>query len=595
MSSSDNQISNTIILTLYESEICEKNKNNLPYSLIINYNNNTTQETNIIKTFKHKFNSTKFIFNTSKSSIRNIHQITISAYTKTMFIIKNTFGKVTIRFNISKIEKKKTQWYFLKDNCDEIIMKILLSISSDCALHQYNSMSSLERINNNNILNSSQSLNNLSQNINYFNSKLFINRSMANLNSTSIIHHLKVNSNQLISILENENEKNGNICDNSIISNSTFVNSNNTFFYPNSNLLEILDEKYNVNIDLIQNKIYKKKENLCEIEKKIEENQFFISSHERIFKKKKNVLEKEKNKLKENMKNLQKMKTIYENNNITLYEKTRIFERQILRDELIEDINNNNHIFFNQINFLFLMNDNLEMLINLKEKDNKEKKNKQFTPIKTNIINNINNNIKSKTNSNKKNVIKLNNNNSSLFNLNKRKNLKLNYSLKFLNSSKINSYCFNESESNLKRNHSSKIKFANKKNLKTLFNKIQSPKKNEVKKLNNNNNIKTPNRKNKIIKEQKNKIVEFDNIKVITIKPSSSKLNVHSKQIKKKTTQSNLNKQKKNNNIEKKPINKVLSQNHSNIINKININNNNISKYINQNSNSINKCVINLQ
>ena len=595
MSSSDNQISNTIILTLYESEICEKNKNNLPYSLIINYNNNTTQETNIIKTFKHKFNSTKFIFNTSKSSIRNIHQITISAYTKTMFIIKNTFGKVTIRFNISKIEKKKTQWYFLKDNCDEIIMKILLSISSDCALHQYNSMSSLERINNNNILNSSQSLNNLSQNINYFNSKLFINRSMANLNSTSIIHHLKVNSNQLISILENENEKNGNICDNSIISNSTFVNSNNTFFYPNSNLLEILDEKYNVNIDLIQNKIYKKKENLCEIEKKIEENQFFISSHERIFKKKKNVLEKEKNKLKENMKNLQKMKTIYENNNITLYEKTRIFERQILRDELIEDINNNNHIFFNQINFLFLMNDNLEMLINLKEKDNKEKKNKQFTPIKTNIINNINNNIKSKTNSNKKNVIKLNNNNSSLFNLNKRKNLKLNYSLKFLNSSKINSYCFNESESNLKRNHSSKIKFANKKNLKTLFNKIQSPKKNEVKKLNNNNNIKTPNRKNKIIKEQKNKIVEFDNIKVITIKPSSSKLNVHSKQIKKKTTQSNLNKQKKNNNIEKKPINKVLSQNHSNIIYKININNNNISKYINQNSNSINKCVINLQ
>ena len=595
MSSSDNQISNTIILTLYESEICEKNKNNLPYSLIINYNNNTTQETNIIKTFKHKFNSTKFIFNTSKSSIRNIHQITISAYTKTMFIIKNTFGKVTIRFNISKIEKKKTQWYFLKDNCDEIIMKILLSISSDCALHQYNSMSSLERINNNNILNSSQSLNNLSQNINYFNSKLFINRSMANLNSTSIIHHLKVNSNQLISILENENEKNGNICDNSIISNSTFVNSNNTFFYPNSNLLEILDEKYNVNIDLIQNKIYKKKENLCEIEKKIEENQFFLSSHERIFKKKKNVLEKEKNKLKENMKNLQKMKTIYENNNITLYEKTRIFERQILRDELIEDINNNNHIFFNQINFLFLMNDNLEMLINLKEKDNKEKKNKQFTPIKTNIINNINNNIKSKTNSNKKNVIKLNNNNSSLFNLNKRKNLKLNYSLKFLNSSKINSYCFNESESNLKRNHSSKIKFANKKNLKTLFNKIQSPKKNEVKKLNNNNNIKTPNRKNKIIKEQKNKIVEFDNIKVITIKPSSSKLNVHSKQIKKKTTQSNLNKQKKNNNIEKKPINKVLSQNHSNIINKININNNNISKYINQNSNSINKCVINLQ
>ena len=77
-----------------------------------------------------------------------------------------------------------------------------------------------------------------------------------------------MNSNQLISILENENDNNGTMCDNSVISNSTFGNSNNTIFYPNSNLLEIIDEKYNVNLDLIKNKIVKKEEYLSELEKK---------------------------------------------------------------------------------------------------------------------------------------------------------------------------------------------------------------------------------------------------------------------------------------------------------------------------------------
>ena len=135
MTSSENQINNSITLTLYESQICQNNKSYLPYSLIINYNNNTIQETNIIKTLNHKFNNTKFIFSPLKTSIRNIHQIVISANSKTLFIIKNIIGKVIIRFNISKIEKKKTQWYFLKDKNEEIIMKILLSITSNRALH----------------------------------------------------------------------------------------------------------------------------------------------------------------------------------------------------------------------------------------------------------------------------------------------------------------------------------------------------------------------------------------------------------------------------------------------------------------------------
>ena len=80
----------------------------------------------------------------------------------------------------------------------------------------------------------------------------------------------------------------------------------------------------------------KKKEKLSEIEKKNEDNKIYISSLERTFKKRKNILEKENNKLKENMKKLQKMKIVYENNKISLFEKTRILEKKILRDELIE-------------------------------------------------------------------------------------------------------------------------------------------------------------------------------------------------------------------------------------------------------------------
>ena len=65
--------------------------------------------------------------------------------------------------------------------------------------------------------------------------------------------------------------------------------------------------------------------------------------------------------------------------------------------------------------------------------------------------------------------------------------------------------------------------------------------------------------KNKIIKERKNKIVEFDNIKVITVKSSSSKLNINNKEkIKEKKENNIMNntiKKEKENETEKIKIN----------------------------------------
>ena len=77
------------------------------------------------------------------------------------------------------------------------------------------------------------------------------------------------------------------------------------------------------------------------------------------------------------MKKLKKMKIVYENNKISLFEKTRILERKILRDELIEEINNNNYFIFNQITSFLFFNDNLEINLNKKEKEKKNNSNKK--------------------------------------------------------------------------------------------------------------------------------------------------------------------------------------------------------------------------
>ena len=85
MSSVDKEKNNSIILTLYESQICQNNKSYLPYSLTVNYNNNITQETNIIKSLKHSFHSTKFIFTLTKTSLKNIHQNNIRLYKNNVY------------------------------------------------------------------------------------------------------------------------------------------------------------------------------------------------------------------------------------------------------------------------------------------------------------------------------------------------------------------------------------------------------------------------------------------------------------------------------------------------------------------------------
>ena len=141
----DRNTKNYITITLYQSKICRNSDNYLPYTLSIKYNDQSPLETEKITKFQKIFHEETFHFNISSTFQSNTnHTISINAYTRTLLVIKNYFAKVIIPFNILKNPNQK-QWYFLKDNNDEIVLKLLLSIDSTISLHQNNSMSQITK------------------------------------------------------------------------------------------------------------------------------------------------------------------------------------------------------------------------------------------------------------------------------------------------------------------------------------------------------------------------------------------------------------------------------------------------------------------
>ena len=248
MSLLDRDLKNMIYLTLYQSQICHNNTQYLPYSLSISYNDSPAKVINQIKTKKHIFNEKILNFQISNSKRKDNHIISLCAYTKSMLVLKNIFAKVKIPFNLKKCNTNQKQWYFLKDNDDEIVLKILISILSEVYLNQNNSMNSLNRKENksSDFLGIKSPHNNscFNLNVNTFNLNKypFSNRSMSNLKvEPSLLYSIK-QSNQLLSILENENDNNLSLTEN---------HENLNYNLNNWNISEI-------SIDEINNKISSK-------------------------------------------------------------------------------------------------------------------------------------------------------------------------------------------------------------------------------------------------------------------------------------------------------------------------------------------------
>jgi hypothetical protein len=159
---------------------------------------------------------------------------------------------------------------------------------------------------------------------------------MSNLNiEHSLLNSIK-NSNQLLSILENEND-NLSLTEN---------NENLNYNLNNKNINEI-------SIDDINNKISNKVDYILDLQNNIEKNTEFLRNLDLNYKKKKHLILKEKEKLKDNVKKFQKLKKIYESKYINVNEYVLDLKKSIYRNEIINEIDNYNKNISKKYDYLF--------------------------------------------------------------------------------------------------------------------------------------------------------------------------------------------------------------------------------------------------
>jgi hypothetical protein len=609
MSLLDRDLKNMIYLTLYQSQICHNNTQYLPYSLSISYNDSPAKVINQIKTKKHIFNEKILNFQISNSKRKDNHIISLCAYTKSMLVLKNIFAKVKIPFNLKKCNTNQKQWYFLKDNDDEIVLKILISILSEVYLNQNNSMNSLNRKENksSDFLGIKSPHNNscFNLNVNTFNLNKypFSNRSMSNLKvEPSLLYSIK-QSNQLLSILENENDNNLSLTEN---------HENLNYNLNNWNISEI-------SIDEINNKISSKVDSILDLQNNIEKNSEFLRNLDLNYKKKKHLILKEKEKLKDNVKKFQKLKKIYESKYINVNEYVLDLKKSIYRNEIINEIDNYNKNIFSNLNYILSSINQIPNYENYLKNEKKESLNIKLKNDDSNLNTNANSNYNST--SSKKTTVNQNSNK-----VNVSINLNLNYNSSTNNENSSNKK--NQIDNLLSKNSNSVnlLIYGNELNKEKMFRKHHSPSNilhpKKIIKNYQNNIVKGRNKNEKDIHSPKNNIrdknkntlkkefVEFDNIKVITIKHSKSKSNVLNNERKKYIFSNNKksNKFLNSNHLSKSNSNTINSANRKlynkktmktpsskfSLINDLNSNNNNKSnnQFINStNQNSINQNV----
>ena len=609
MSLLDRDLKNMIYLTLYQSQICHNNTQYLPYSLSISYNDSPAKVINQIKTKKHIFNEKILNFQISNSKRKDNHIISLCAYTKSMLVLKNIFAKVKIPFNLKKCNTNQKQWYFLKDNDDEIVLKILISILSEVYLNQNNSMNSLNRKENksSDFLGIKSPHNNscFNLNVNTFNLNKypFSNRSMSNLKvEPSLLYSIK-QSNQLLSILENENDNNLSLTEN---------HENLNYNLNNWNISEI-------SIDEINNKISSKVDSILDLQNNIEKNSEFLRNLDLNYKKKKHLILKEKEKLKDNVKKFQKLKKIYESKYINVNEYVLDLKKSIYRNEIINEIDNYNKNIFSNLNYILSSINQIPNYENYLKNEKKESLNIKLKNDDSNLNTNANSNYNST--SSKKTTVNQNSNK-----VNVSINLNLNYNSSTNNENSSNKK--NKIDNLLSKNSNSVnlLIYGNELNKEKMFRKHHSPSNilqpKKIIKNYQNNIVKGRNKNEKDIHSPKNNIrdknkntlkkefVEFDNIKVITIKHSKSKSNVLNNERKKYIFSNNKksNKFLNSNHLSKSNSNTINSANRKlynkktmkspsskfSLINDLNSNNNNKpnNQFINStNQNSINQNV----
>ena len=478
---------NFIRVILHKSQLCHPSQTYLSYTLSISYNNSSPAETESILIPSITFEEKNYYFDLGPSPLKKENQITILAITRTMFVIKKTFAKVTIPFTLSKCTNQK-QWYFLKDDNDEIVLKVLLALHTDIVVTARKKITHSETQSD---LFPLRDIRELSHNNSTFTSPYFyMNKSMINLNSNSLLNRSTTNltftnnnSNNLLSIIEKENEGN-----------------------TSGDSKKIIVEEGKM--EEIEEAISDKTDRILEMQKKADNQSDMIKQHEEMHLRKRNVVNKEGDKLKENIKKYEALKVEYEYKNINLNKNIIKLDKDINRFEIQREIDEYDKDMFSNLNYINMSSDIYQLY---------PSSNTTMT-IRTTANASI---VLNDTNPDNKNTNLTDNKK-----INSQKKLKIEYlNSKHLNSTNFTSNC---SELNLVNNNEN-VPITNQVNPVCNVNRHFSP--------NNKLNSKTQ-KKNKIIdslegnvlffrentlRKSKKTLIEFDNIKVIQVKSSSKK------------------------------------------------------------------------
>ena len=426
-----------IKLEIHESQICPEMNVPLPYGINISLGN--LQEKNIEPINKEKelfqtpINQFIYYFDKNNFDYNNLldKEIIINSYTTSIFILKKNFASVKIPFSLNKNEIIKKQWYNLKDINNKVCIKLLLSlyinISNNHTREIQFELTKDILYNNNKTINENKKFYISRANTNYLlnnhnNYLISTNYNSSNGNSlltlTNNIYNVNNNLNTSLPInlspitfvgktnsffIESKNkqmENNLNIINNNLLyqiktneENNLIKNEEDSIIVNDNEIAEV--EENNNKIDGIKkeenniNNLINKKIN--QLDKNLSLNDF---NKENYFKIKKDItkntqtLEKEKTQYRNRIKYLEKSKEKCELKIIKLTENLQLTEECEYRKNLQKELDNYEKSFFQNINFISNINNNLDKLLFTKRKDKKKINN--LTPKKAESFNHIN-------------------------------------------------------------------------------------------------------------------------------------------------------------------------------------------------------------
>ena len=386
-----------INLILYQSLFCNNTqniKNIFPYGISIKFDNNSEKFIDSIKNINEIFNSSQNEFKYIINNNQHKHLIKINCYIKSQFVAKKIFASVKIAVNPINLiknnkEKNAKKWYYLKNKNGELMLKLLLTIDIYSMLNLSNNIQNDNKnknyshnYNNKNEFNSSNNLkihlNSISNNnLNGIPSSTYIstshyisssnnsfkssstktnnsiistpininnnqNSNLNNLNNRVIIYNNNNNNNLLTSIIEKDDSMT--ICENDNNEKLGDLNANNY------NLALIVQNVQNF-LEKSNQKLFIKTKNL------IQKKQYLSKEENKYFKSKKKLVENN-NKLKNDIKILEKKRLLYENKYLDAIDNNYKNEKKIYKSKIEKELNiyekdillSLNHIYINQQN-----------------------------------------------------------------------------------------------------------------------------------------------------------------------------------------------------------------------------------------------------